>query len=138
MSAVTKDSLARSLQQGPRLWDQVLTGVCWKGPRPAMPGINRTASCGNLPDLSLGCHVSYATHVSMWIFLLEGRLMYADDPGFIGVQIALYFLFTSLQSLDPVVNTTPIPSIPISRGPLRGPGETQCSLPTRNRCCASW
>ena len=63
--------------------------------------------------------------------------MYADGPGFIGVQIALYFVFT-LQSLDPAVNTTPVPPIPISRGAPRGPGETQCSLPTRNRCCASW
>ena len=96
-----------------------------------MLGINHTASCGNLLlDLSLGCHVSYAIHVPMWIFLFEGRLMYADGPGFIGEQIALYFVFI-LQSLDPVVNTTPVPPIPISRGAPRGSGETQCSLPTR-------
>lgn len=44
-------------------------------------------------------------------------------------QIALYFVFTPLQSLDPVVNTTPIPPIPISRGAPRGPGGTECSLP---------
>lgn len=94
--------------------------------------------CGNLLTWSLGCQCQLC-HPMFHVDLLwrENRCG-VDDPGFIGVQIALYFLFTSLQSLDPVVNTTPIPSIPISRGPLRGARRTSVSMLHMNRCCASW
>ena len=86
-----------------------------EGTSPAILGINRTASCGNLlSDLSRQlvpsmCWCGSSSLRAGWCMLMARVLS--------EVQIA---------------------PIPIRRGAPRGPGGTECSLPTRSRSCPSW